>query len=921
MPQNAIASDVVDFILPPGEIPGKLLELKQAFTVSAPEDELLLKDKTNEEAFRQILALLRVRLGVDFSFYKQTTIRRRIVRRMVMLKLENVTDYLYYLKKNKQEYDILFNDLLIQVTSFFRDPKTFDLLGKTVFHEITKNKSTSNPLRLWVAGCCTGQEAYSTAIILHEYLNDHVSNIKVQIFASDISDKSIKKARTGIYTKKEVEGVSESRLHQFFNKTNGHYQVKKAVRDMCVFATHNFLKDPPFAKMDMISCRNVLIYFEPFLQKKVFTIFHYALRDKGVLWLGKSETAGQSSDLFIPFGGNEKFYARKSVPGRFTNVISERSETAFTDRNDFLRGKEGKSSDFQKSADTILLSKYTPAGVVVNDQFDIVQFRGATGKFLEPSPGKASLNVLKMANDSLSFEIRNALHKAKTTGEPIVKEAVPLNDEKEKVTIEVIPLLDIIDLHFLILFRNEIPIASNQPKAGKGRNGAAKGNPDEKDILIEQLRKELAQAREDMRGITEEQEAANEELQSSNEELLSGSEELQSLNEELETSKEELQSTNEELITVNQELFDSNEEMHSSRRFADTTIAILHEPLLVLDKKFIIKSANHSFYKTFQLTEDETLGKVLFELQDNGWNIPGLRKELEKIQNKKEKMIEVEQIFLFPDIGERIICFNIQPVNRESGEQLILLALDDVTFRKNAALILAEKAGGVLKERRVLNNFFMQTPAILCILKGPEHIFEFANPLYQQYTGNRAKTGQKLLDAIPELIGQGYLAILDKVYSTGEPFTGKEMPLTLENIKGKAAHHFIDLNYQAFKNEEGITEGILVFAYDVTERVVARQQLEVNAEMIQNLYMNAPGFICTLMGPAHIYTLVNSSYQKLFGKRRIVGKPIMEALPELEGQGFDKILDHVYESGETYVGIEIPITLAHDEGLLPEERY
>jgi PAS domain S-box-containing protein len=424
-----------------------------------------------------------------------------------------------------------------------------------------------------------------------------------------------------------------------------------------------------------------------------------------------------------------------------------------------------------------------------------------------------------------------------------------------------------------------------------------------------------------MRGITEEQEAANEELQSSNEELLSGSEELQSLNEELETSKEELQSTNEELITVNQELYDSNDELNKSRRFAEASISILHEPLLVLDKKFIIKSANLAFYKIFKLTEDETLGHVLFELQNNGWDIPGLRKELEKIQREKEKLIEVEIAFTFPVIGERIIGFNIQPLNREVSEQLILLALDDVTLRKNATQILAEKASGVLKERQVLNNFFLQTPAILCILKGPEHVFEFANPLYQQYTGNRAIIGQKLFDALPELLGQGFLALLDEVYLTGVPFIGKKMPLTLENIEGKAEQHFVDLNYQAFKNEAGIIEGILVFAYDVTEQVIARRQLEQNAEMIHNLYMNAPGFICTLMGPEHTYTLVNPSYQKLFGTREIVGKPIMIALPELEGQGFDKILDHVYETGETYVGIEIPITLAFDEGLVPEERY
>ena len=663
MPQHAIDAAVIDFILPPEKIPERLMELQQSFSISSSADELTPKDNTIEDGFRQILALLKVRVGVDFSFYKQTTIRRRIIRRMVILKLENISDYLGYLKKNKPEQDILFQDLLIPVTSFFRDSITFDTLCETVFPEILKNKSVSNPLRLWVAGCSTGQEAYSMAICLHEYLSGHNSNSKVQIFATDISEKSINKARSGIYSKKEMEGISENRLYQFFNKTDGHYQVKKPVRDMCVFAVHNFLKDPPFANLDLISCRNVLIYLEPFLQKKAFTMFHYALNEKGILLLGKSETTGNSSDLFIPFGKKDKLYTRKSVPGRFTNIARERSETTFNDKNYFLRSKEGKIDDFQKNADEILLSKYTPVGVVVNDQFDIVQFRGFTGEFLEPSPGKASLNVLKMAKEGLAFEIRNALYKAKTTSEPFLKEGIVINNGKKWVSIEVIPLLNTVDLHFLILFREQVSIVNEQLAMGKGKGIAAKIKKEEKDIRIQHLEKELARAREDMRSITEDQEAANEELQSSNEELLSGSEELQSLNEELETSKEELQSTNEELITVNQELYDRNEELNQSRKFAEATISILHESLLVLDKNFRIKSANKSFYKNFQITEDETLGKILFELQDNGWDIPGLRKELGKIQKEKEKMVEVEIAFTFPAIGERFICFNIQPIH------------------------------------------------------------------------------------------------------------------------------------------------------------------------------------------------------------------------------------------------------------------
>lgn len=922
MPQHAINTDTVDFIIAPENISAKLIELQHSFKIAATTDVRDSKDKVIEDGFRQVLALLRVKVGVDFNFYKQTTVRRRIIRRMLMLKLDSILNYLDYLKKNKPELDILFQDLLIPVTSFFRDSLTFDTLCENVFPAVLKNKKAGTPIRIWIAGCSTGQEAYSVAICLHEFLGENISNSKVQIFATDLSEKAIKIARTGIYDRKEIDGISEVRLNQFFDKTDGNYLVKKQVREMCVFAVHNFLKDPPFAKMDLISCRNVLIYLEPFLQKKALSIFHYALNENGILLLGKSETTGNSSDLFLPFGIKDKLYTRKQVPGRFTNVISHPGEIAAAD-NSFLKGtKDIKTDDFQKNADEILLSKYTPVGVVVNEQFDIVQFRGLTGDYLEPSPGKASLNVLKMAKDGLAFEIRNALHKSKATKEPITKAGIPIKKGKKLVTIEVIPLLNTVDLHFLILFSDrEIATGDTDNTVVKNKTVHAKIKKDQQEIRILQLEKELSRAREDMLSITEDQEAVNEELQSANEELLSGSEELQSLNEELETSKEELQSTNEELITVNLELFDRNEELNRSRKFAELTIASLHEPLLLLDKNHQIKSANKIFYKTFKLTEDETLGKILFELQDNSWDIPGLRTEIEKIFIEKEKMLEAEIAFSFKEIGERTICFNIQPIIGNANEEMILLTLQDITARKKAEIILQEKAAGLLKEHQLLHHFLMESPALFAILKGPDHIFEFANTIYHAFTGKIDIIGKSLKELMPELENQHYLEILDKVFATGKAFVGKEMPVFFNNNGIKSENYFINFSYQPILDESGKVEGIFVFAYDVTELVSGRKLLVKNAEMIRNLYMNAPAFVCTLMGPHHVYELVNASYQKLFGKREIQGKPLMEALPELEGQGFREILGNVYRTGEIFLGNEVPISLARDVDVEPEERF
>jgi two-component system CheB/CheR fusion protein len=722
MPANAIKNDVADFVLSPEEMPQQLLQLKNVFT--KPEN-----DKGNdggqvseEESYVQILALVRIRNGADFTYYKQSTIRRRILRRMAIQKLDTITDYLHYLRENKDEQNLLFQDLLIPVTGFFRDPKTFENISKIVWPELVKNKTTINPLRIWVAGCSTGEEAYSLGISLYEYLQDKFSSIKIQIFATDISEQSIVKARAGIYKQRQLEGVSDARLQQFFTRIDGHYQVKKSIRDLCVFATHNFLKDPPFARVDLISCRNVLIYMEPFLQKKAFTTFHYALNEKGYLLLGNSDSAGNSSELFLPAGKKDKLYTRKSVTGKFMNVTSGPREEALKYKNDNSQVNERKKDNYQKDADDILLAKYTPPGVIINEQFDIVQFRGSTGAYLESPPGKANLNVLKMAREGLSFELRNALHKVKASGTPFIKEGIMTDHGTRMVTIEVIPLLNAIDPHFLVLFKDSPAVKEKSAKEKKDYRSKINDQENER---IQALEKDLLQAREDMRSIAEDQEVANEELQSANEELLSSSEELQSLNEELETSAEELQSSNEELITVNQELFDRNEQLNRTRLYAEAIVNTIFEPLLVLDADFRIKSANKAFYKNFSITEKDTLSKVLFELQNNGWNIPELRDHLIRIQQDKEAFLEWEITSTFPAIGRRTICFNAQLIHEEGGQQLILLALDDITLRKET-----EKIQNFQNLKLILES----VPQMTFSASG-EGVFTYFNEYFLHYSG------------------------------------------------------------------------------------------------------------------------------------------------------------------------------------------
>ncbi|MDB5203489.1 MAG: signal transduction histidine kinase with CheB and CheR [Ferruginibacter sp.] len=682
MPRHAIDADLVDFVLPVDQIIHALVQMRRSSAISFSGNKSTTKSEIDDVHVQQIFALLKAEFGIDFSYYKQTTVRRRIDRQMAINKFEKIADYHLFLQKNYKYLEHLFRDLLIPVTAFFRDSSSFEFLCSKVLPAIIKKKPEGRLLRIWVAACSTGQEAYSIAICCQEHIRNLNLNLRVQIFATDVSPAAIQTARAGLYTTKETSSVSKELLAVFFTKTDTRYQVKKTIRDMCIFATHNFLKDPPFQKIDLASCRNVLIYLQPVLQKKAFGILHYSLNDHGILWLGRSETPGNASNLFLSFDKTEKFFIRRAVAGRFTNIGTELAETPPVGKPLDVFTADDREH-FQRNADAVLLSKHTPAAVIINDQLDIVQFRGNTAEYLSPAPGKASLNVLRMAKDELSFELRNAIHQAKTSRISFSSENIPFNAGKTSVTLEVVPLKDSMNPYYLVLFHPPLAtyINATAPVQGKKGGDQSSSDSDQRKQVIS-LQKELSLLRDNMRLITEEQESVNNDLQSSNEELLSGSEELQSLNEELESSKEELQSMNEELITVNQELNERNDELGHLRKFAESTVAILHEPLLVLDEYYEIITANAAFYKTFYLSPNETIGKVLFELQDNGWEIPGLRNQLQKIITQQKVLIETEKTFTFPFIGERTICFNIQPIKKENGDQLIVVALDDITLRK-----------------------------------------------------------------------------------------------------------------------------------------------------------------------------------------------------------------------------------------------
>lgn len=684
MPQSAIESGAVDFILPPREIGNELLRIaKHPHTVaSARKSPSVLVDDVSK-----ILSYMHSRFGLDFAGYKQAMVRRRIDRRMVLARQKTLLDYARYLRDTKGEDQALHQDLLINVTTFFRDTELFRSLARKVLPALLRVQDQSHTLRVWVPACSTGEEVYSIAITIAEILErsgEKKSAVHIKIFGTDADHEAIEKARIGMYPKALMHSVSAERLARFFRPVNGSYQVNKSLREMCVFSPHNFLKDPPFSRMDLISCQNVLIYLDTNFQKKALRAFHYALKPSGYLVLGKSETVGPTGDMFEVVEKKHKIYKRKV--GSATKILVPDTSVHVP----FGVKKEGgvvkeKTVSIEGEADELLLRDFTPASMVVNSDMDIVRFRGATSPYLEPSTGNASLNLLKMVRQEFTLELRTLLHKAKKEGQSAKKSGIPSGKGRASrlTTIEVVPLKVASQmLHFLVLF-SETEVAT-----GAGEEVHSKGTErsDPKSKRIEALVHELSVQKEQMKSMNEEYEAANEELQSANEEVLSSNEELQSINEELETSQEELQSTNEELTTTNDELGARNKELGEARDYAEGIVETVRQPLLVLTNNLRVRTANEAFYKAFKVTREDTEGHLIFELGNNQWDIPSLRKLLSEIIYSSSSIFQdFEMRHTFQSIGEKVMLLNAHRLfQKDNKEKLILLAIEDITERRQA---------------------------------------------------------------------------------------------------------------------------------------------------------------------------------------------------------------------------------------------
>jgi two-component system CheB/CheR fusion protein len=815
MPNTAIATGDVDFILPPQKIAEELAKIARHPNVTRPISSQTVEPLSKgETALPAIFAILFTATGVDFTHYKQTTLKRRIARRMVLYKLESIEDYVQYLQNHPDEVQALYYEILISVTSFFRDPEAYQALKEQVFPVISKGKLVDEPIRVWIPGCATGEEVYSIAISLMEFLENVFPKPAIQIFATDINETAIDKARLGIYKPNQIVDVSQERLRRFFNQVESGYQISKPIRELCVFAKQNLISEPPFSNLDLISCRNVLIYFESVLQKQVMPIFHYSLKATGFLMLGIAESAGEFSNLFTLADRKNNIYTKKSIPTplNFTFATSNYLVAKIVADKSMSR-KTWDIADLNKQADQILLNRYAPVGVMINDNMDIVQFRGETSPYLRPPPGDPSFNLFKMARQGLLEELRTTINQAKRQNVSVRKEQIQMegSEPSRKVNVEVIPFQpDSGETRcFLVLFE-DVPALTNQQLSIKPGNLEP---ADTEEILrlqqeLATTKQELAATQEYLQLISQEHEATTQHLKVANEEILSSNEELQSTNEELQTAKEEVQATNEELHTTNQELQSRNLELHNVNNDLLNLLSSVNIPILILTNDLRIRRFTPTAQRLLNLIPAD-VGRPLSDIRST-IDVPNLDSLLiEVIDTLTVKELEAQ------DQEGRWYNLRLRPYrtteNQIDGVVMVLMDIDALkrsTKQLQAALDYAEAVVETV-------------PEPLVVLNADLRVIKSNRAFYRTFQVTPTQTEQQLIFELGN--GQWNIpqlrSLLEDILTHNTQVEGFEVQQVFEKIGQKT----ILLNgYKILR--EGNGQMILLALHDITQQKLFQEE-------------------------------------------------------------------------------------------------
>ena len=745
MPKSAVEAGLADIVAPVEELPGKILSyLSHALKITRTEPSLELKDQS---ALEKVLILLRSKTGHDFSMYKKSTVYRRVERRMGIHQIDRIANYSRYLQANPQEVELLFNELLIGVTSFFRDPAAWAQLRGEVLPALLAAHPAGGVLRAWSVGCSTGEEAYSLAMVFKEALEQvkPKGSFTLQIFATDLDGAAINLARQGRYPANIGADVSAERLHRFFLESEGGFRVGKEIREMVTFATQNVIMDPPFTKLDILVCRNLLIYLVPDLQKKLLPLFHYSLNPGGVLFLGSAETTGNFSDLFAPLHAKSRIYRRGATltggepvyfPSSFISPLSHRAKESAMSK---------PAVNLQSLAEQLLLQHFSPPAVLTSDQGDIVYISGRTGKYLEPAAGRANWNIFAMAREGIRFEISSAFQKAlRQKGAATVKGArVGTNGSSQlvNVTVQRIETPDALQGMIMIVF-HDVPVAPETKGATCASTSASR---------ITELEQDLGQSREELRSLREEMQTSQEELKSTNEELQSTNEELQSTNEELTTSKEEMQSMNEELQAVNAEQQARVDEL--SRMSSDMKNLLNSTQIVTvfLDNDFKVRRFTTGANQLLKLIPGD-VGRPLSDIASD-LRYPGL---LGDAQQVLETLVYTEQQISALDGS----WFNVRIMPYRTLENVIdgvVITFSDISSYKTLEAQLRESE----REARSLIDGMVHGFAVLEVAaegagapgNSDDCRFLSANPAFERIFGlsSAQLAGRSVRDALPGL--------------------------------------------------------------------------------------------------------------------------------------------------------------------------
>ena len=694
MPRSAVDAGLADIVAPVEDLPAKILAFLQHVPLLNKPEEPFLGDKT-QSVMEKAIILLRAQTGHDFSLYKRNTLYRRIERRMGIHQISKMAAYVRYLQTNPQELDLLFKELLIGVTSFFRDPAAWEHLREHAIPSLLASRAAGHALRAWVPGCSSGEEAYSLAMAFKEALDDvkPKGNLALQIFATDLDRDSIDKARQGLFPLNISADVLPERLARFFIKEDHGYRVRKEIREMVIFAPQNLIMDPPFTKLDILSCRNLLIYLVPEVQKKLIPLFHYSLNSGGILFLGSAETIGGFSNLFFPVNARAKLFQRSATamsaepiefPSSFTSPAITRVEPLAMPK---------PLASLQSMADQLVLQRFSPPSVLVNDKGDILYVSGKTGKFLEPAAGKANWNIFAMAREGLRYDLASAFQKAlRQRGRedsPVVLQGLKVGTNGGQqwvdLTVQVLEEPEPLRGLVLILF-TEVVARVVEPKSPGGTRKAATPSP----RLVE-MERELQHVREEVQTTREEMQTSQEELKSTNEELQSANEELQSTNEELTTSKEEMQSLNEELQTVNAELQARVDELSMANNDMRNLLNSTEIATVFLDNAMHVRRFTTEATKIIKLIPSD-VGRPITDLE-SGLHYPDLARDAQEVLRT---LVPMQKLVDARD--GRWFALRIMPYrtldNRIDGA---VITFTDVTVAKKLEAELREKQAGLEK--------------------------------------------------------------------------------------------------------------------------------------------------------------------------------------------------------------------------------